>query len=175
MNALFQNIYFARKHIVNNDRFNNLWNPFRKFQYHLRILCVRHINRYMRLSDRYPTRIVRDARHKDKIAGRMYRTPDFVTPEWVESQQNIQGNKCFWCLKFMDWIKRNKADGLTCERLDNSLPHTTANCVLACHRCNSKKLTALQGFIRRLFAQWREFSNKPVNAFRDDQRRPRFT
>ena len=114
----------------------------------------------MRISDRWYNRISRDARYNDGKAGRVI-DPNiiFITTRRLLELQNEQQNKCYYCQSNMCWIERKRNPlGLTLERLDNSLPHYEANCVLACKHCNSKKFTPDQGLLRRYFTKWKNIA-----------------
>lgn len=74
--------------------------------------------------------LVKAYRREDKKYNRGECT---LTPQWVVD--NIfSGQKCHYC-KETDWTK------LGCDRIDNSLPHTSDNVVCCCKECNIKKGT----------------------------------
>jgi hypothetical protein len=68
--------------------------------------------------------------------------------------------KCYYCFRECDMIPKSKYNsaGLTLERLDNTLPHTYLNCVIACLGCNILRSNDLSSkdmsniFKRRLVA-----------------------
>jgi len=107
-----------------------------------------------RLHDRWPKRIIRDSRQADKRAKRTVSEAEYLDEEWLENQQTVQQNLCYHCEGFMDWVKRNKSDGLTAERLDEALPHHKSNCVLACKSCNSRRLSKEKSLLRKYFFRW---------------------
>ena len=53
-----------------------------------------------------------------------------LTADWII--QNIFNQPCHYCGK-TDWTK------IGCDRIDNSLPHTSDNVVPCCCECNRKK------------------------------------
>lgn len=66
-------------------------------------------------------------RWADKKAGRGECT---ITEDWI--MENIFTSKCHYCGE-TDWHK------LSCDRIDNSLPHTPENVVCCCESCNKKR------------------------------------
>ena len=110
-------------------------------------------------NDSWSRRIPRDSRHNDKNRGRVI-DPNipFVHTAMLLSLCNLQKNKCYYCLKNMvQHTRRKGSDGLTLERLDNSLPHYACNVLaLACKGCNSRKYPRDYGLKKRYFSIWRE-------------------
>ena len=89
----------------------------------------------------WATRIVSHSRLADKRKNRTSNEP-YITKECVLKLRDQQNNKCFHCNILMQTDKRKNPDGLTIERLDNSLPHIKRNCVLACHHCNVSRVSS---------------------------------
>ena len=60
-----------------------------------------------------------------------------ITPEEFLELYTLSA-KCYYCFRECDMIPKSKYNsaGLTLERLDNTLPHTKNNCVIACLACN---------------------------------------
>jgi len=60
-----------------------------------------------------------------------------ITPEEFYDLYTIS-TKCYYCFRTCDMIPicKYSSTGLTLERIDNSLPHTKNNCVIACLGCN---------------------------------------
>ena len=85
-------------------------------------------------------RCVWKSTRKDRIKNRVSSKPT-INPTRLRTLRVLQQNKCFYCEKEMQVKNRQKHDGLTIERLDNSKPHTTDNVVLCCSRCNCKRLS----------------------------------
>lgn len=85
-------------------------------------------------------RCVWKSTRKDRIKNRTSDDP-MVKPIRLQTLRVLQRNKCFYCEEEMQVINRKKSNGLTIERLDNRLPHTTKNVVLCCSRCNCKRLS----------------------------------
>ena len=107
-------------------------------------------------SDRWYRRIVRDCKASDYKAGREVNLENYVQSGQLEVMQDNQQNKCWYCQEQMCWLERRRArNGLTCERMDNSLPHETGNCKLACKRCNSRKFSREKGILMRYFCIWK--------------------
>ena len=64
---------------------------------------------------------------------------DYINADWIIDKYHKQKGRCFYpnCgFQPMQFENRNKYNGLTIERLDNDLPHTKDNCVIACRNCN---------------------------------------
>ena len=127
----------------------------------------------MRRGDRFTKRIPRDSLCKDKRAGRRIDLSKFVDAAWVVAQQKLQKNLCWWCFTFMNWVVRNRKNGLTCERLNNNEAHHKKNCVLACHRCNSRRLSRDRALLQKYFKLW-YMKTFDVCFQIDDERRPSF-
>lgn len=53
-----------------------------------------------------------------------------ITTDWI--MENIFTSKCYYCGE-TDWKK------LSCDRIDNSLPHIPENVVCCCGACNKKR------------------------------------
>lgn len=85
-------------------------------------------------------RCVWKSTRKDRLKNRTSEKP-VVKPIRLKTLRVLQMNKCFYCESVMQVENRKKSDGLTIERLDNSLPHTTSNVVLCCSKCNCKRLS----------------------------------
>ena len=115
----------------------------------------------MRESDKWFHRIVRDSRYNDRKAGREIdpKIP-FICSKVLFEMQNVQQNRCWYCLEGMSWMERSRnLRGLTVERSDNSLPHYTSNCKgLVCKSCNSKRYTTERGILKRYFSKWKDFA-----------------
>ena len=75
----------------------------------------------------------------DRKSNRPWKEGEYVTPEFLLAQLEQQWGVCYWCGIQMSIKQRNAPHGLTIERLDNRLPHTKKNSVLACHRCNVRQ------------------------------------
>ena len=105
--------------------------------------------------DRYPFRMIRDSKSADIASGRYQKVKDnYITPEYIQYLHNKQQNRCIYCAVFMDWINRKGENGLTVERVDVSIGHSKENCVLACLKCNCKKLTHNKKLLTRYFYRW---------------------
>jgi hypothetical protein len=85
-------------------------------------------------------RCVWKSTRKDRLKNRTSGDP-MVKPIRLQTLRVLQLNKCFYCLTDMQVLNRKKPNGLTIERLDNTEPHTTKNCILCCNRCNCKRLS----------------------------------
>ena len=113
----------------------------------------------MRESDNWYNRIVRDSRYNDRCRKRVIDpTIPFIDSKALFQMQHRQQNKCYYCQVEMEWLeRRSNKKGLTVERLDNSLPHYTSNCLgLVCKSCNSKRYSREKGILKRYFTKWKE-------------------
>ena len=105
----------------------------------------------MRRGDQWQKRIPRDCLATDRRKCRQFIREKMVDTAWCERQIDLQQNMCYHCGTFMNWINRQTTNGLTCERLDTSLPHHKSNCVLCCFRCNNRKLSKERSLLLRYF------------------------
>jgi hypothetical protein len=66
-----------------------------------------------------------------------------ITVERINDLLVMQQGRCMYCSTVMLYglgIDRNTHPrGVTVERVDNDVPHTIGNCVLACQSCNTKR------------------------------------
>lgn len=65
----------------------------------------------------------------------------YITAKRLKTLRALQMNRCYYCSIEMQIENRKKANGLTTERLNNSIPHTENNVVLCCSSCNCRKLS----------------------------------
>ena len=87
----------------------------------------------------WPQKIVANSRVSDTNKKYSWDKSEYVTAKFPLNQYQLQEGICYWCGTEMQMRNRQLDNGLTIERLDNSLPHTRNNCVLACYQCNCKK------------------------------------
>ena len=87
----------------------------------------------------WPEKIVSNSKKSDAKKKRPWKEADYITAGFLLNKYQEQEGACFWCGVMMQMWNRQMDDGLTIERLDNSLPHTRDNCCLACFECNVKK------------------------------------
>ena len=127
-------------------------------------------------SDIWYNRIVRDSRYNDRRKNRTIdpRIP-FINSTTLFKMQNMQQNRCLYCLTQMEWLeRRSNKKGLTVERGDNRLPHYISNCVgLACKSCNSKQYSHKKGLLMRYFSKWKDIALN-VHVQVDDPRSPSY-
>ena len=109
--------------------------------------------KYMNENDRYYKRMIRDAKAKDLKYNR-YNEQDHVDSPFLEKLHNSQQSLCIYCHSMMDWIVRNKGNGMTLERINNDIGHVKSNCVLACHHCNSMKRSYEKRLLAKYFYRW---------------------
>ena len=123
----------------------------------------------MRKYDRFYLRIIRDSKHNDKARGRKIRpNVQYITSDYIQELQNNQENKCYYCLKSMNWLKRAGKDGLTCARTLNNFAHYKFNVdKLCCKSCNSKDFSVQRGLLKRCFSKWKENTFKIVSPVED--------
>jgi 5-methylcytosine-specific restriction endonuclease McrA len=61
----------------------------------------------------------------------------------IEDLLEMQNQKCMYCSTVMLYglgiDRRTHPRAVTVERVDNDVPHTMENCVLACQSCNTKR------------------------------------
>ena len=87
------------------------------------------------------TVMVKHSKESDTEKGRPWNEEEYVTAGFLLEKFQEQEGACFYCGCEMQIQDRMADDGLTIERLDNSIAHTRDNCVLACFECNCKKRT----------------------------------
>jgi hypothetical protein len=86
-------------------------------------------------------RMVSHSRASDKLYNRVASPTDaYIDPGYLHRLRAQQHNRCAWCTDDMQEFNRKRADGLTIQRLDNNKPHIMANCLLACHACNVRRV-----------------------------------
>ena len=86
-------------------------------------------------------RCVAHSRRADRDKGRTIEQQTYVTETQLTNLRKHQKNQCFYCSQQMQVFNRRRPDGLTVERVNGMKhPHDCWNCILACHRCNSKRL-----------------------------------
>ena len=90
-------------------------------------------------SKNWNTVMVGHSKQADTEKGRTWNEEEYVTAGFLLEKFQEQETACYWCGVEMQIQDRQADDGLTIERLDNSIAHTRANCVLACFECNCKK------------------------------------
>jgi hypothetical protein len=76
--------------------------------------------------------MIASAKQSDKLKGIEFH----LSTGDVEEMRRKQRDLCYYCKTPMDGVKRQGGQGMTLERRDNSIGHTTDNCVLACWDCN---------------------------------------
>ena len=109
----------------------------------------------MRIGDQWHKRIPRDCKCTDRKKNRDWDPKKMVDTEWCLKQVDLQQNKCHYCGVFMDWINRQKPNGLTVERLKaGHHPHHKDNCTLCCFRCNTKRMTPSQKILKKYLYMW---------------------
>ena len=89
-------------------------------------------------SKRWAHRAVVHSKCADTLSHRSFEQDKYITPEHLHTIRRTQHNSCFYCTTEMQIKNRRKPNGLTVERLDNTLPHEKLNTVLACFRCNCR-------------------------------------
>ena len=110
----------------------------------------------MRKNDRWFHRIVRDSKTNDLKKRTIDPDIPYIDAEFLKNLQTTQKNRCYYCQTFLNWIERRSCkQGLTVERMDNSLPHYKTNCTLACKSCHSKVFSREQGLMKRYFSKWK--------------------
>ena len=80
--------------------------------------------------------IVTNSKQHDKERGRMFQESEYITREFLKECRRKQNNLCGMCGTTMQTANRQASDGLTVQRLDNSIAHVKTNCILACYHCN---------------------------------------
>ena len=79
---------------------------------------VHNLNRLRRMANTY--------KHEDET----------LTESYLKEMLNNQQNQCHYCRCPLT-MRFGLPNSLTLDRLDDSLSHTRANCVMSCHGCNS--------------------------------------
>ena len=88
----------------------------------------------------YDKRICMHSKLSDAKMERPIVEQSYITPKRIRTLRRLQKNKCLYCSQELQVLNRRKPDGLTCERLQNSLPHDESNVILCCHRCNVRRV-----------------------------------
>jgi hypothetical protein len=107
--------------------------------------CIRNANATkISRKEKY---LVIDSIKSDRKAGRITEIPvDYITEEFLIDIRKQQNDRCVYCTISVcnDCGNRNipgKMNNLvSVERKDNNLPHIKSNCVIACWRCNNKRI-----------------------------------
>ena len=90
----------------------------------------------------------------------IYDPDNFCDVDFLKSLLTQQKGFCFHCTIPLDFPERNSKNGLSIQRLDNSIGHTKQNCVLACKSCNNHRVEgetekSNQYLVKRLLeAEW---------------------
>ena len=88
----------------------------------------------------YDKRIVMHSKLSDAKMNRPIDEQSYITPYRIRTLRKLQKNKCLYCSTPMQVLNRRKPDGLTVERIQNSIPHNLNNIVLCCHQCNVRRI-----------------------------------
>ena len=88
----------------------------------------------------YDKRIVMHSKLSDAKMERPVVEQTYITPERIRALRRLQKNKCLYCGNALQVLNRRRPDGLTVERIKNALPHNSDNVILACHRCNVRRV-----------------------------------
>jgi hypothetical protein len=89
-------------------------------------------------------KMIRNCRYADKSKN-LYDEKTFIDYKFVEEIIKLSYDLCFYCGKTVQYI-HNDHSLATIERMDNSLGHTTENCVIACRTCNLGHMGTRFGF-----------------------------
>jgi hypothetical protein len=82
-------------------------------------------------------RIIKNSQKSD-IKNKRYDAKNFIDYPFIETLIS-NSNKCHYCQVEMQFLDFN--DTLcTIERLDNNIGHVKVNCVIACKKCNIKRV-----------------------------------
>jgi hypothetical protein len=79
--------------------------------------------------------MVRGYKHQDQKAGRPFNDADFVDAAWITKQYQAARGLCKYCLSHMTYEK-HASHRVSVNRINNSLPHHSANCEVCCLQCN---------------------------------------
>ena len=86
-------------------------------------------------------RMVCHSRGSDVIYGRLPADmSNYIDPQYLHKLRTAQNNRCAFCTIDMQTDNRKHSDGLTIQRLDNTIGHTKPNCLLSCAQCNCKRV-----------------------------------
>ena len=83
--------------------------------------------------------IIRDSKSADMRNDRTWNEENYITEDFVKFLNEQQESKCIYCKITMKYGKgqfRDVSNGLTIQRMNNSLAHIKSNCVLCCYKCN---------------------------------------
>lgn len=83
--------------------------------------------------------IVKDSKYSDIYLNRVWNQEGYITPDFVKFLNQQQEGKCIYCqvkMLYGEGQARNVPDGLSIQRMDNSIGHMKSNCVLSCLKCN---------------------------------------
>jgi hypothetical protein len=108
-------------------------------------------------------RCLTHSRRSDKKYDRTCNDNTYITEQQLVNLRKFQDNKCFYCKIELQVFNRRRPDGLTVERLvGGSRPHNSDNVVLACHRCNCKRMGnkyAHKSPLKMYYDMWVAFKN----------------
>lgn len=82
--------------------------------------------------------MISSSRQHDEEFNR-YNISNFITYDHVYGLIIQADNKCFYCIKPIQYILY-KEDMATIERLENNIGHDIGNCVIACRSCNLRRV-----------------------------------
>jgi len=89
-------------------------------------------------------RIVCHSRDSDRDSNRLPADMStFVTPSYLRRLREAQQNECAYCAIYLQTRNRKEHDGLTLQRMNNTIGHTRANCILSCHSCNMHRVESM--------------------------------
>jgi hypothetical protein len=101
---------------------------------------IRVVNRRWKQRN-WSRRMVCHSRGSDVIYGRLPADmSNYIDPNYLQRLRTAQGNRCPFCTVDMQTENRKHSDGLTIQRLNNTIGHTKANCLLSCFQCNCKRV-----------------------------------
>ena len=95
----------------------------------------------LRRNKRWQHRIVSHSKCSDRNSERDWEPDTYITTEFLNDLRKNQHNLCCYCKYPLITFNRRQHNGLTVERMNNSLAHTQSNSKLCCHACNCRKLT----------------------------------
>ena len=86
-------------------------------------------------------RMVCHSKDSDRKANRLPEDMStYVNSPYLKRLRIAQQNSCAYCDIEMQTENRKWHDGLTLQRLNNTIGHTRANCILCCHSCNMHRV-----------------------------------
>ena len=115
-------------------------------------------------------RCVMHSKCADRKYKREFDSQEYITAKRLRTLRMLQKNRCFYCDVELQIKNRKRPNGLSIERLQNDRPHCSDNVVIACHRCNCKRMNRLNPYSNlevfyKIWKNYRSIEKNPDNTF----------